>query len=89
MEGPASLCYLVVAVPSYAQKTRVVKDRSSIDLAATDPTAPATVGPLAPGESEEITVEVEIPLSGQSGDEDTATVTATSQADQRSQPAPR
>jgi uncharacterized repeat protein (TIGR01451 family) len=44
-------------------------------------TAPATVGPLAAGESEEVTVQVEIPLGAHSGDEDTAMVTATSQAD--------
>jgi hypothetical protein len=39
------------------------------------------VGPLAPGESAELLVRVEIPLGGAPGESDTAIVTATSQGD--------
>jgi uncharacterized repeat protein (TIGR01451 family) len=44
-------------------------------------TLPASVGPLAAGESEEVTVAVEIPFSAHGGDQDVATVSATSRGD--------
>jgi uncharacterized repeat protein (TIGR01451 family) len=44
-------------------------------------TVPVTVGPLAPGASTDLVVGVEIPFGVHSGDEDVATVTATSQGD--------
>ncbi len=43
--------------------------------------APATVGPLAPGASESLAVAVSIPAGALSGDSDLLTVTAASQAD--------
>jgi uncharacterized repeat protein (TIGR01451 family) len=44
-------------------------------------THPASVGPLAAGESEDVTIEVEIPFSAHGGDQDVATVSATSRGD--------
>ncbi len=42
--------------------------------------APATVGPLNPGESATFDVTVDVPAGAQNGESDTATITATSQA---------
>jgi N-acetylneuraminic acid mutarotase len=44
-------------------------------------TFPASVGPIAPGESAGLVVNVEIPAGGAPGESDTAILTATSQAD--------
>ena len=44
-------------------------------------TAPATVGPLAPGASADLTVQVAIPAGASNGATDAATVTVTSQGD--------
>ncbi|MCB0162619.1 MAG: multicopper oxidase domain-containing protein [Anaerolineae bacterium] len=48
---------------------------------AWDTSAPLTVGPLAPGETAQITVDVTVSSGANNGDSDTATVTVTSQVD--------
>jgi subtilisin family serine protease len=70
-------------VPHTLTLTNNGSTTDTFDLAVTGnvwtTTVPATVGPLAAGASEDFAVEVDIPFSAHGGDEDVATVTATSQ----------